>query len=150
MDNADVSRCAPEQVAYRVVYVSSAVRLFGEAELRELLAVSRHNNKAAGITGLLLYRGGNFVQTLEGPRAAVEAALERIGRDPRHRGIIVVLREPAAARQFSGWSMGFENLSSVDLATLPGFSSFLDEEADLLGRPDNAVRLMELFRRGNR
>lgn len=150
VDNADVSRGVPEQVAYRVVYVSSAVRLFGDAELREVLAVSRRNNTAAGITGLLLYRGGNFIQTLEGTRPAVEDALERIGRDQRHRGIIVVLREAAPVRQFAGWSMGFENLDGVDLAALPGYSSFLDQETDLLERPETAVRLMQLFRSANR
>ena len=55
-----------------LTYLSSAVDLWTGAELDELLRQAREHNEEAQITGLLLYAGGNFIQTLEGPDGAVE------------------------------------------------------------------------------
>jgi hypothetical protein len=50
-----------------LVYVSQAKYLFQETELKDILDISRRNNIARGITGMLLYDdGGTFIQALEG------------------------------------------------------------------------------------
>ncbi len=54
-----------------LVYVSSAVRPFSRVDLDDLLATSRANNARVGITGMLLYKDGNFMQVLEGDEEAV-------------------------------------------------------------------------------
>jgi hypothetical protein len=114
-----------------LTYLSSATRPFGEQELHDLLVASRANNMAAGLTGMLLYADEHFVQTLEGPAEAVAAAFERISADPRHRNVIVALREEVEERMFEGWSMGFEKLTAEQTAQIPGFSDYLDAESDL-------------------
>lgn len=111
---------------YVIIYVSSAVRLFSDAELRALLKKSRENNARSGITGLLLYREGNFMQLLEGEKKAVEEKFERISRDPRHRGLIVLLRGEEPERHFADFSMGFRNLNSDAIRDLPGYNEFLN------------------------
>ena len=58
---------------FHLVYVSSAVRPFSKSELVELLNVTRDNNSRLGVTGMLLYRDGNFMQVLEGGEPVVRA-----------------------------------------------------------------------------
>ena len=49
-----------------IAYSSSAAVPFSEGDLLELLTRSRENNTAKGITGLLLFKEGKFLQVLEG------------------------------------------------------------------------------------
>lgn len=63
---------------FRLIYVSSATAPFTEQQLEELLQESRRNNLSADITGMLLYREGKFMQTLEGPEVAVKKLGEKI------------------------------------------------------------------------
>ncbi len=108
-----------------LIYLSSAVQEMSEAELLDLLHQSEHNNAEVGITGLLLYREGNFLQVLEGEPEQVHALYERICRDPRHKGILKVSERPINEREFSAWQMGFVNLESLRPEDVPGFSDYL-------------------------
>src|SRR4051812_19629690 len=105
---------------FHLVYVSSAVSAFSEADLVKLLERSRTKNQAAGLSGMLLYRDGNFMQLLEGDAQAVHDVHALIGRDPRHHGLITLLKGPIEKRVFSEWSMGFRNLDSADVRKTPG------------------------------
>jgi Sensors of blue-light using FAD len=111
---------------YFLVYVSSAVQLFSPAELQDLLAKSRANNAQLGISGLLLYKDGNFMQVLEGEQAAVQSLHTHIARDPRHRGLITLLQGTHPERQFPEWAMGFCDLNTSEVRSLPGYSEFLN------------------------
>lgn len=108
-----------------LTYLSTATTDFDQPALRGLLEVSRRNNHAQGLSGMLLFAGGHFIQTLEGPPAEVDATFERIAADPRHRDVIVALREGVEERAFAEWSMGFEELGDHEVERLPGFSDFL-------------------------
>ena len=94
----------------QIVYVSSAKASFGKPEVLELLRTSRLNNERAGLTGILLYKDGNFLQVLEGEGAAVQALFEKISADPRHGGVLRLLKSEIAAREFPDWSMAFRDL----------------------------------------
>jgi hypothetical protein len=124
-----------------LTYLSTARVPFGDSELAELLEASRARNHAAGLTGMLLYAGGHFIQTLEGADEAVDTVFARIERDQRHRSIIIALREEIDARVFPDWSMGFENVDDGDAQDLPGFNTYLSDGAisakdgERLGRP---------------
>lgn len=91
-----------------IVYVSSAVRLLSLDEIGYLLKRARERNKEYGITGVLLYIGGNFMQYLEGPKDNLDLIYKIIQEDDQHTGIILVSREAIEERQFSDWSMGFQ------------------------------------------
>lgn len=91
-----------------VIYTSAATR--AAPDLETILEASRRNNEAAGLTGVLLFAEGNFIQALEGPREALDATYDRILDDPRHRTIIELYRAPISARNFPDWSMGCRKL----------------------------------------
>lgn len=102
-----------EQLTF-IAYASRATEPFDHARLVELLTESRANNSRDGITGMLVYTDPDFIQILEGPDAAVRALLERIGRDPRHTDVRVLLDEQATERKYSTWSMGYEPTTPGD------------------------------------
>ena len=133
-----------------LVYVSSATRPFSGEDLRVLLKTCRKNNAELGVTGMLLYKDGNFMQALEGDEGAVRGLYERIAADPRHGGEITLQQGFAEGRQFSDWSMGFRDLDSPEARSDPGYSEFLN--APLTGRefsggPSRAQKLLITFKR---
>ena len=103
MNNASGS----ESPLFQVIYESQASRAFSETEVEALLASSRASNSRRGITGILLYRHGNFTQVLEGEESAVRALIEKIQRDPRHKNFSVRLEQAIANRSFPNWSMAY-------------------------------------------
>lgn len=111
-----------------IVYASSAVRLFTRAELVDLLEASHKANIEHGITGMLLYRGGNFIQVIEGENQEVLQLYENIKADPRHKNVTLLTQDPITTRQFPDWSMGFRNLDKMTDEELAGFSDFLDND----------------------
>ena len=111
-----------------LVYVSTSTKLLSAEELLDILKVSRVNNAAKEITGLLLYKGGNFMQALEGPDEAVLELYEKIKTDPRHKNAFLISKEQIHSRQFSNWGMAFTNLDTPDIKNEPGFSQFLHDE----------------------
>lgn len=78
---------------HRIIYLSSGIKIFSDEEIKNLLYVSRINNSKNGITGLLLYAEGNFIQILEGEKEVIEATYHKIQKDNRHKNIIVVTNE---------------------------------------------------------
>ncbi len=100
-----------------LVYFSHAKRAYDDEALLALLRLCRDNNAKAGITGVLLYHDGNFVQALEGPRQAVENLFARIHHDPAHEGIIATAITPIGHRQFADWNMGFLPGTAIPEAT---------------------------------
>jgi hypothetical protein len=110
-----------------LVYVSSAVTPFSRQEQENLLSQCRERNLRDGITGLLLYKDGNFMQMLEGDKGAVEASFQRIKTDPRHHGIIRLIQGEVSSRDFSDWSMGFRDLGSPQIERIAGYSEFLNQ-----------------------
>lgn len=135
---------------FTLVYVSSAVTPFSQSELATLLEKSRANNASLGITGMLLYKDGNFMQVLEGEEEQVMALNAKIIRDSRHRGVMILLKEHQPHRTFADWSMAFRDLGADDVKRLPGFNEFLN--LDLTDRsfaadPSRAKKLLLTFRR---
>src|ERR1700683_5080461 len=109
-----------------LVYVTSSVGLSSEPELTDVLEKARENNAKLDITGMLLYKDGNFMQVLDGEEQTVRTLYAKIATDPRHRGLIVILQGPQQERQFPDWLMGCRDLNSVDLQSTPGYSEFLN------------------------
>ncbi len=93
---------------HRLLYISTARTPMPPAELDAVLRLSRRNNAAAGVTGLLVVGGRRFLQALEGPEEAVRATFERIRRDARHFAVVVLADHAITERQFATWSMGYQ------------------------------------------
>jgi hypothetical protein len=143
---------APVEQLAVAVYVSSAVRPLTEDEILDILRVSRQNNERLGVTGMLLYRDGNFLQVLEGPASVVDSLIQRIRRDPRHDGVILMSRKNTEERQFQESSMAFRNVSK-DVTSKDGYSPFLESDFDddeTGEQPQLVFRLLRRFKQDMR
>jgi hypothetical protein len=130
-----------------LAYGSSATQAFSAQQLIDLLGVSRANNERAGITGMLLHRGGNFLQALEGPEDAVRETMQRITSDRRHGSVLLFLEEWPEERLFADWSMAFEDVSQLDPAKHPGLSAYLAPNGEsTLATDDGDHDVFEFFR----
>ncbi len=110
-----------------LIYASSATHMMSNQDLLDILKKSHENNARYDITGMLLYRGGNFLQVLEGSEKAVDERFKVIMEDPRHRQVTLLLKRPVPKRQFEQWEMGFTNIDTIDTSTLPGYTPYLNE-----------------------
>lgn len=102
----------------RIIYISTARVAPDAATVEDILRVSRRNNRRDGLTGLLVVGGRRYLQVIEGPREATDAALARIKNDPRHFAIVELSRKRIDERAFAGWDMGCDQLDGDDLAEL--------------------------------
>lgn len=137
---------------FSLVYVSAAVTWFSARELRVLLDQARLSNAQLGITGMLLYKDGNFMQALEGDEREVRALEARIAVDRRHQGMVTLTTGHSPQRQFSDWTMGFYDLNAPAGDLPPGYTEFLDtplQETAFLPAPRRCIDLMHVFRQMN-
>lgn len=107
----------------RLLYASRAASPVGEAELNAILKQSREHNPAEGLTGLLCFSDGIFIQVLEGGREAVNARYKHIVADARHRDVVLLSYEEIAERHFAGWTMGSVNLHRLNPALVLKYCS---------------------------
>jgi hypothetical protein len=97
--------------------------LLSQQQLVEILDKSIENNKKTDITGMLLYKSGNFMQYIEGPKDNILKLMEVIGEDDRHNTIIEIMSGEISTRNFADWSMGFYNMDQ--LPDLPRFQDYI-------------------------
>jgi hypothetical protein len=90
----------------QLVYLSRASWPFSREEVETLIEGARPRNQALGITGLLLYGRGFFLQLLEGDAIHVGALFMKIGADTRHSDVLPVVMHYVPERLFPGWEMG--------------------------------------------
>lgn len=139
---------APTGRIFQVVYISSAVSAFSAEELVGLLKKSRERNERQGVTGVLLYHDGNFMQLLEGSEQDVRATYARIQADQRHHGCLLLLERTVEGRLFPDWSMALKDSRSAVVRETPGFSDFLRRGGlqEMSKDAPAAMRLLETFR----
>ncbi|MDO9639873.1 MAG: BLUF domain-containing protein [Pseudotabrizicola sp.] len=88
---------------------------FDQVTLTAILFDARRCNTRDDITGALICRDDLFLQLLEGPVAAVEAAYARIRADDRHVEVRELLCRVIAddQRMFAGWAMKDDPATSL-------------------------------------
>ena len=134
----------------QLIYVSD-LRSGQESQLGAILESAVRHNQQDGITGMLLYSEGNFLQVLEGETATVDATYARIEKDARHHNLILLSREDVARRHFGNWSMGYRQLAPDDVARFPAYAPYFQfgfQALKLQGAPGTALDMLELFAHG--
>ena len=134
-----------------LIYVSSATRVMSEEDLEAILEKSRVKNASLGITGMLLYATGNFIQVLEGEKEAVDELYATIEKDERHRDCMLLLEEEITERNFPAWSMGFRHLH--ELEPMEGYTEFMRQPLGFEAfakHKDIIVELLYQFKQNNR
>jgi hypothetical protein len=107
----------------RLMYASRAVPAVDQEDLNAILRKSKTANPGEGITGVLCYSGGIFLQVIEGGRTAVNQLYARIVGDPRHTDVELLLYEEIGQRRFSGWTMGQVNVARLNPSLLLKYSA---------------------------
>ncbi len=101
----------------RLLYASRAVDTSADA-IDAILSQSRQSNPLCGITGILCYGGGIFLQAIEGGRMAVSDLYGHIQKDLRHKDVVLLHYEEISERRFGGWTMGQVNMSRINASIL--------------------------------
>jgi hypothetical protein len=132
----------------RLTYASRAAEWLSRDDLRQIAETAQARNRRLGLTGLLLYVEGDFLQVLEGPGTAVEQVYEQIEADTRNKWVTRLATERILRRAFEEWSMGcFE----VGLDEVDGQSFFILDSDEPRIRPrvsgDFSVFLEQFYTR---
>jgi hypothetical protein len=101
----------------RLLYASRAIDTSPDA-IDAILSQSRQYNPSSGITGILCYGGGIFLQAIEGGRTAISELYGHIQRDVRHKNVELLQYEEISERRFAGWTMGAVNISKINASIL--------------------------------
>jgi hypothetical protein len=106
----------------RLMYASRAVPAVNQEELMAIVRKSKANNGPLGVTGVLCFSEGIFLQVLEGGRSAVNRLYNRIVTDNRHTQVELLSYQEIGERRFAGWSMGQVNMGRLNPALLLKYS----------------------------
>ena len=106
----------------RLLYASRLADTESSTATESILAQSRNHNPASGITGILCYGGGIFLQALEGGRQQVSALYGHIQKDVRHKDVVLLHYEEIMERRFGGWTMGQVNVAKLNTSVLLKYS----------------------------
>ena len=106
----------------RLLYASRLADTESATATESILAQSRSHNPASGITGILCYGGGIFLQALEGGRQQVSALYGHIQKDVRHKDVVLLHYEEIMERRFGGWTMGQVNVAKLNTSILLKYS----------------------------
>ena len=115
---------------FTLVYLSNATNAMSEDELKEILTVSRKNNPAVNVSGVLIYCEGNILQVLEGAKEDVYKVYDKIKLDPRHDELIILQSREISARTFEDWSMGFRATTKSEFDELEGYLDITKKISD--------------------
>lgn len=127
----------PSGALHRLVYMSTAVGVLRADELDRIYLRAKSANSRAGITGLLLFYEGAFLQVLEGPSAGVMSLAERLRRDRRHSGMITLDSQPIEQRAFKE-AMQFvaaRNLTAGEKQAFSDLRQAVSVRSHMIGAP---------------
>ena len=105
----------------RLLYASRAVDP-QPTVIDAIMSQSRQFNPSSGITGILVYGGGIFLQAIEGGREAVSDLYGHIQKDARHKNVVLLHYEEISERHFGGWTMGQVNLAKLNTSIVLKYS----------------------------
>ena len=106
----------------RLMYASRAADSVNSDDLAAILKKSKTNNPPIGVTGVLCFSDGIFLQVLEGGRGPVNDLYNTILRDPRHQQVMLLHYREISERRFTGWTMGHVKLDKMNPSLLLKYS----------------------------
>lgn len=109
----------------QIIYMSSLVGN-DEAQIVPIVESARRNNSKNGVTGMLLYSAGNFMQVLEGDPDAVKATFDTIAQDTRHSNLFILDELRVGQREFGAWSMGYHRVTGSELMAQPDLAALFE------------------------
>lgn len=135
---------------YHIVYLSTAVKLMTDEELKDILTTSRKNNKEKNVTGVLLYCEGTFVQLIEGTEEDVKSIYTSVEKDTRHKNIILLISYAAKERVFPSWAMGFASANKEALKEIDGYIDPAHPDFLKTDKNSQAIFILQTFAENNK
>ena len=105
---------------HAIAYVSAASWNLLDEQVDRIVAEARARNAVNGITGVLLYCDGNFMQYFEGEADAVRETFARIRASESHYQVNELMNQPIEEREFSDWAMGFSRPAPDEFVEFAG------------------------------
>lgn len=93
-----------------LTYTSWARPSISDGDVEDILKSAHTNNPLDGISGVLIFNGGAFMQVLEGSEQAIDEMVERLRRDKRHSNFFIREERLVTERAFPDWSMAYLRL----------------------------------------
>jgi Sensors of blue-light using FAD len=106
----------------RLLYVSRLADPSKPEVIDTILSDSRKHNPELGITGILCYGAGIFLQAIEGGRSQVSELYNHICKDKRHKDVVLLDFQEILERRFGGWTMGQVNLAKLNTSIVLKYS----------------------------
>ncbi|MEN5095468.1 BLUF domain-containing protein [Stenotrophomonas sp. TWI1409] len=140
-----------------VVYVSGAGEgIAGDklglsnGKLDQIVDDAARFNRNAGVTGVLLFDGGRFLQYMEGPEDGLAVAYSRVLGATSHNGIVELQRGRVGQRRLPFWPMKWlpvepEELKRAAHADWTRFNQRGDAQAAYATAMDLLVALVEPY-----
>lgn len=118
----------------QLVYTSAYAQPISLDEARAIARGARKTNAQHGITGMLMFGHGHFLQVIEGGSEAVNDLYHRIAQDPRHEKLRILSYRAIDERAFGCWSMAHVDATTIGADILLRFGRTTDyEPASLTG-----------------
>ena len=98
---------------YQLIYISTATSKINEDTIRDIGIKASEKNKTEQVTGLLAYKGDNFIQVLEGKKKDVLNIYQNIiVKDKRNTRHLIVYEGEISKKEFGEWGMATFNAGS--------------------------------------
>ena len=138
---------------HAILYISDYTGKEAELDtvLLDICARAKKKNPDHGITGVLFYHRGNFLQLIEGERDELESLMTIVGKDTRHCNITRLIDEAIEERGFADWNMDTFNLDKEDAINRPEVAK-VKEMIDKCITMDTSIfikTLKAIYQRGN-
>lgn len=107
----------------------------------DIVKTARAFNSENHITGVLIFDGERFCQYIEGPKASLDALIQRIAADSRHCEFNPQYRQNTGNRRlFANWSMAYAMVEDEEI--LQELSMLEGENA--MGRLNEMLPLLDM------
>lgn len=116
----------------QVIYISRSTFLSVgsstkiEPQVVQILSESKSNNRKNGLVGVLFFGDGCFFECLEGEEKEIDALVEVLKQDNRHKDLTIISRKEIVNPSFQKWSMKYVpfDASIKDLLSRNGYGNF--------------------------
>jgi len=105
---------------YQITYSSRATQPMTLEDLEQILVDAREGNERRGVTGVLIYVDGVFLQVLEGEKENLVGLMASLGRDTRHTEVKVFHESRIDERAFGSWRMAYLDSTPEQMAAWAG------------------------------
>ncbi|MEL6677487.1 MAG: BLUF domain-containing protein [Pseudomonadota bacterium] len=135
---------------YSLIYRSYArPPWIGERTLNDIAREANTFNNSNGVSGMLIFSDGVFVQVLEGSTVTILELTAKIAADRRNERLRVLWHGNVSGRRFGQWSMGCFDFSDAARASAPVPPEMFERDGDTMVWTDQNTEDLIRFYQSN-